>query len=113
MNVCLEEDKEIINCFTDKITGTDIFLKFQVSSATQNIILTAVLAEVLRIYNAARGNKVYELCTYLESRCRINGKGTSFIEIEGVNKLHDAGAPLSPDRIAAETYMAAVAAAGG
>jgi UDP-N-acetylglucosamine 1-carboxyvinyltransferase len=115
MNVCLEEDKGIINCFTDKITGTDIFLKFPSVGATQNIILTAVLAEgITRIYNAAREPEVYELCTYLEEAgARINGKGTSFIEIEGVNKLHDAEHTLSPDRIAAGTYMAAVAAAGG
>ena len=56
MNVSLNEENGIINCQTDKITGTDIFLKFPSVGATQNIILAAVLAEgITRIYNAAAG----------------------------------------------------------
>jgi len=115
MNVSLNEENGIINCQTDKITGTDIFLKFPSVGATQNIILAAVLAEgTTRIYNAAREPEVQELCTYLEGAgARLKGKGTSFIEIEGVERLHDVEHTLSPDRIAAGTYMAAVAAAGG
>ena len=118
MNVCQEflgEDKDIIRCHTDKIIGTDIFFKFPSVGATQNIILTSVLAEgVTRIYNAAREPEVLELCTFLvKAGARICGKGTSFIEIEGVSKLQDVEYTLSSDRIVAGTYMAAVAAAGG
>jgi len=118
MNVSQEyvgEDKDIIYCRTDKIVGTDIFLKFPSVGATQNIILTAVLSEgVTRIFNAAREPEVLELCNFLvEAGARICGKGTAFIEIEGVKQLHDVEFTLSPDRIVAGTYMAAVAAAGG
>lgn len=118
MNVTQEflgEDKSIIHCYTNKILGTDIFLKFPSVGATQNVILTAVLGEgVTRIFNAAREPEVYELCSFLiEAGARICGKGTAFIEIEGVKELHDVEFTLSPDRIVAGTYMAAVAAAGG
>lgn len=111
----LGEDKNIIYCHTDKIVGTDIFLKFPSVGATQNIILAAVLSEgVTRIFNAAREPEVLELCKFLvEAGARICGKGTAFIEIEGVNQLHDVEFTLSPDRIVTGTYMAAVAAAGG
>ncbi|TAH64881.1 MAG: UDP-N-acetylglucosamine 1-carboxyvinyltransferase [Anaerolineaceae bacterium] len=111
----LGEDKGIIHCNTDKIIGTDIFLKFPSVGATQNVILTAVLAKgVTRIFNAAREPEVMELCNFLmEAGARICGKGTSYIEIEGVGNLHDVEYTLSPDRIVAGTYMAAVAAAGG
>lgn len=117
MNVTQEflgEDKSIIHCYTNKILGTDIFLKFPSVGATQNVILTAVLGEgVTRIFNAAREPEVYELCSFLiEAGARICGKGTAFIEIEGVKELHDVEFTLSPDRIVAGTYMAAVAAAG-
>jgi len=118
MNVSQEflgEDKDIIYCRTDKIVGADIFLKFPSVGATQNIILTAVLSEgVTRIFNAAREPEVVELCNFLvEAGARICGKGTAFIEIEGVKRLHDVEFTLSPDRIVAGTYMAAVATAGG
>ena len=118
MNVSQEfmgEDKGIIHCHTDKIVGADIFLDFPSVGATQNVILTAVLSEgVTRIYNAAREPEVLELCSFLVSAgARICGKGTAFIEIEGVNRLHDVEYTLSSDRIVAGTYMAAVAAAGG
>ena len=118
MNVSQEflgEDKDIIYCHTDKIIGTDVFLKFPSVGATQNVILTAVLAEgVTRIYNAAREPEVLELCNFLiEAGARICGRGTAFIEIEGVRRLHDVEYRLPADRIVAGTYMAAVAAVGG
>ena len=118
MNVSQEflgEDKGIIHCHTDKIIGTDIFLKFPSVGATQNVILAAVLAEgVTRIFNAAREPEVTQLCNYLlDAGARICGKGTAFIEIEGVDRLHDVEYTLSSDRIVAGTYMAAVATTKG
>jgi UDP-N-acetylglucosamine 1-carboxyvinyltransferase len=118
MNITQEfwgEDDSIIHCYTDKIIGDDIFLEFPSVGATQNAILAAVLSEgVTRIYNAAREPEVYELCKYLvEAGARICGKGTAFIEVEGVRQLHDVEYTLPPDRIVAGTYMTAVAAARG
>lgn len=109
------EDDSIIHCYTDKIIGNDIFLEKPSVGATQNVILTAVLSEgVTRIFNAAREPEVTEVCNYLiEAGARICGKGTSFLVIEGVKRLNDVEFTLSPDRIVAGTYMAAVAAAGG
>ena len=111
----LGEDSSIIHCYTDKIIGNDIFLEFPSVGATQNAILTAVLSEgVTRIFNTAREPEVIEVCNYLiEAGARICGKGSAFIEVEGVKKLHDVEFTFSPDRIVAGTYMAAVAAARG
>lgn len=118
MNVTQEflgEDKSIIHCYTDKIVGNDIFLEFPSVGATQNVILSAVLSDgVTRIFNAAREPEVWELCNYLvEAGARICGKGSAFIEIEGVKKLHDVEYTLPPDRIVAGTYMTAIAATNG
>lgn len=118
MNVTQEflgEEDRIIHCYTDKIIGNDIFFESPSVGATQNVILTAVLSEgVTKIYNAAREPEIIEVCNYLiGAGARICGKGTAFIEVEGVNKLHDVEFSLSPDRIVAGTYMAAVAATKG
>ncbi len=109
------EDESIIHCYTDQIIGNDIFLDFPSVGATQNAILTAVLSEgVTRVYNAAREPEVLELCSYLiEAGARICGKGSAFLEVEGVKKLHDVDYTLPPDRIVAGTYMTAIAAAWG
>jgi UDP-N-acetylglucosamine 1-carboxyvinyltransferase len=83
--------------------------------ATQNVILAAVLSKgKTRIFNAAREPEVTELCNYLqEAGARICGKGTAYIEVEGVKKLHDVTYTLMPDRIVAGTYLTAVAATYG
>ena len=111
----LKEDKSIIRCSSNQIIGNDIFLEFPSVGATQNVILTAVLAEgITRIYNAAREPEVVEVCNYLiEAGARIWGKGSAFIEIEGVKELHDVEFTLSSDRIVAGTYMAAIAVTRG
>lgn len=118
MNVTEEflgEDESIIHCRTNEIIGNDIFLEFPSVGATQNVILTAVLSKgVTRIYNAAREPEVTELCNYLiEAGARICGKGSAYIEIEGVKKLRKVDFTLSSDRIAAGTYMTVIAATGG
>lgn len=118
MNVIQEffgESDNIIHCYTERILGNDIFLEFPSVGATQNVILTAVLSNgVTRIYNAAREPEITELCNYLiEAGARICGKGSAFLEIEGVKQLHEVEFTLSPDRIVAGTYMAAIAATRG
>ena len=118
MNVVEEfhgKEDTIIHCHTNCIMGNDIFLEKPSVGATQNIILAAVLSQgVTRIFNAAREPEVTELCTYLiKAGAKICGKGTSFIEVEGVKELNDVDFTLSSDRIVAGTYMAAVAATTG
>ncbi len=118
MNVTQEfigENENMIHCSSPKILGNDIFLEFPSVGATQNVILTAVLSEgTTRIFNAAREPEIIEVCRYLISAgAKIRGEGTAFIEVEGVEELHDVEFRLSSDRIVAGTYMAAVAAAGG
>lgn len=118
MNVVQEfigEDENIIHCNTNGIIGNDIFLEFPSVGATQNVILASVLSTgVTRIFNAAREPEVTELCNYLiEAGARICGKGSAYIEIEGVKKLHQVEYTLSSDRIVAGTYMTAIAATSG
>ncbi|HWT75925.1 MAG TPA: UDP-N-acetylglucosamine 1-carboxyvinyltransferase [Mobilitalea sp.] len=118
MNVIQEfqgPEDNIIHCCTNEIIGNDVFLEFPSVGATQNVILAAVLSKgTTRIFNAAREPEITELCNYLiKAGAKINGKGSAYIEVEGVLKLHDVEFTLSPDRIVAGTYMTAIAAANG
>ena len=109
------ENQEIIRCKTSGVIGRDIYLEFPSVGATQNIILATVISKgVTRIFNAAREPEVAELCNYLvKAGAKISSKDTLFLQIEGVEKLHDIEYNISSDRIVAGTYMAAVAATGG
>lgn len=115
MNVKVESEEEGLYCRTKGIIGTDILLPYPSVGVTENVILAAVLAEgVTKIRRAAREPEIVDLCTFLNrAGAKIRGAGTDFICIEGVEKLHDTEYSIMADRIAAGTYMAAAAAAGG
>lgn len=115
MNITIDEVGDMLHCSTDKIIGTDIFLRSPSVGATENVILAAVLGNgVTRIFNAAMEPEVSELCIFLrEAGAKIHGIGTDRIIIEGVKNLRTIEYTLSSDRIVAGTYMAMVACAGG
>jgi len=66
------------------------------------------------IRNAAREPEVVDLANCLCAMgARIEGIGSSTLEIEGVPKLSGATYKVMPDRIEAGTYLVAAAATGG
>lgn len=110
-----DEKDNMISCTTACLIGTDIFLKFPSVGATQNIILSAVLAKgTTRIFNAAKEPEIVALCEFLVScGASIRGIGESVIKIEGVDRLHNTTFSLPMDRIVTGTYMTAIMMAGG
>lgn len=97
------------------ITGTKINLPFPSVGATENIILAAAKAKgETIIYNAAREPEIKDLANFL-NKCgaKIKNAGQSKIIIEGVAKLSGCEYSIMPDRIAAGTYIAAIAATRG
>ncbi len=83
--------------------------------ATENLLMAATLAKgTTVIENAAREPEIVDLAQCLRRMgARIDGEGTSRIEIEGVTRLHGATHPVVTDRIELGTYMLAPAIAGG
>jgi UDP-N-acetylglucosamine 1-carboxyvinyltransferase len=77
--------------------------------------MAAVLAKGSTVIeNAAREPEVEDLATFLRAMgARIEGDGTSRIEIEGVDSLTPASHVAIPDRIESATFLAAVGLAGG
>jgi len=115
LGVKIEEENGCIKCFKDNLKGTIINLEFPSVGATENIILASVKAKgITKIYNAAREPEIEDLSNFLNSMgAKINGAGSSCIEIEGVNKLSEVEYEIIPDRIAIGTYMIASAITGG
>ncbi len=104
-----------LDCHTDGLKGCEITLSIPSVGATENILLASSVAKgktVIR--NAAREPEISDLADFLNSAgARIQGAGSSNIEIEGVQRLHPTAHTVIPDRIIAATYMAAAATTGG
>ena len=109
-----EEYGEII-CNAEKIIGAQIHLDFPSVGATENIILSACLAEGTTILtNAAKEPEIEDLVKFLnKAGAKIKGAGTDRIEIAGVKKLTEISYNIMPDRIEAGTYLVAGAITGG
>ena len=97
------------------IFGNNIHLKFPSVGATENIILTASVADgTTVIYNAAKEPEIADLAVFLnKAGAKVRGFGTDTIIIEGVPKLNSAEHTVMPDRIVAATCLFAVAGCGG
>jgi len=82
--------------------------------ATVNLTLAACTAKGgSRIENAAREPDVVQFCRTLEQMgAKIDGIGTTTLEIEGVDELQPVEVANPPDRIELGTYMVAAALAG-
>ncbi|MGD1011539.1 MAG: UDP-N-acetylglucosamine 1-carboxyvinyltransferase [Acidimicrobiales bacterium] len=99
----------------DRLQGARIVLQFPSHTATDNILMGAVLAEgTTVIENAAREPEIADLASMLtEMGAHVRGAGTSRIEVEGVDELRPADHRAIPDRVEAATFVAAVGIAGG
>ena len=104
-----------IKCEFDKRNKNEITLPFPSVGATENIILASVLLEgKTKIINSAREPEIKDLCDFLnKAGAKINGSGSSVIEINGVTNLKGAEHTVIPDRILASTLMCAAAITGG
>jgi UDP-N-acetylglucosamine 1-carboxyvinyltransferase len=97
------------------LTGAMVWLDFPSVGATENLLMAAALAEgVTVIDNAAREPEIVDLATMLtEMGAKIDGVGTSTVEVQGVDALAPVQHTVVPDRIVAGTYAIAAAMTGG
>ena len=119
MGAVIEDEHGKIECTAPKgLSGCRISLSFPSVGATENIMLAAATAQGETIIsNAAREPEICCLADFLRL-CggKISGDGGGRIVISGVEKLtfpEDEEFPIIPDRIAAATYLSAVACTGG
>ena len=98
-----------------ELEGTTIFFDFPSVGGTQNVIMASCLAKgKTTIVNAAQEPEIEDMINFLiKMGAKISGKGTSVLEIEGVEKLVGAEYTIMSDRVEAATYMIAAAATRG
>jgi UDP-N-acetylglucosamine 1-carboxyvinyltransferase len=97
------------------LKGAAVSFRYPSVGATENILLTAVLAKGKTIItNAACEPEIVDLANVLNKMgAKVAGAGTKNIEIEGVDKLYGFTHEVIPDRIEAATYIIAAAITKG
>jgi UDP-N-acetylglucosamine 1-carboxyvinyltransferase len=115
MGATLQVSHGFIEAKCEQLVGARIALDFPSVGATENLISAAVTADgVTVIENAAREPEIRDLAAFLNQMgARIEGAGTSTIEITGVGELSSVDTELCGDRIDAGTFLMACGVAGG
>lgn len=99
----------------NKLVGDDIFLDEASVTATENLIMAAVLAEGKTIVqNAASEPHVQDLCRMLNSMgAKISGIGSNILVIEGVKKLSGTEFKIGPDFMEVGSFIGLAAVTRG
>lgn len=115
LGVSIVEQNGEIECTAKKIIGRAIYLDYPSVGATENAMMTAVLADgKTEIHNPAKEPEIIDLMKFLNSMgAKVYGAGTSTILIDGVKKLHGTTYKPISDRIEAGTFLIAGAITGG
>ncbi len=115
MGATVDIDAGMINADAPNLSGAGIYFDQVSVGATVNIMLAAVKAKGMTVFeNAAREPHIVDLANFLNSMgADVRGAGTDVIKIYGVDVLHGSTYAVIPDQIEAGTYLAAAATAGG
>lgn len=100
------EDKFILTAKNGKLQGANIFFPKITVTATETLMIAAVLAEGKTVLeNCALEPEILILAEYLNNcGAKIKGAGTSVIEIEGVEGISAGEFEIIPDRIETGTF---------
>lgn len=98
-----------------RLKGADILLQEASVTATDNLVMAAVLAEGTTIIrNAASEPHVQDLCKMLNTLgAKIDGIGSNRLVIEGVERLHGGEARCGSDYMEIGSWIGAAAITGG
>ena len=111
----IREEGGFLHATAPQLRGRTIVLRLPSVGATENLILAACGAEGTTVLsNAAREPEIEDLQNFLNA-CGgdVRGAGTSTVVIRGGRTFHGGTYRVMPDRIAAATYLCALASAGG
>jgi UDP-N-acetylglucosamine 1-carboxyvinyltransferase len=108
-------DHGYVECESPRLQGARFRFDKVTVGGTQNVMMAATLARgATRLENCAREPEVADLAKALRSMgARIEGAGSSTIEVEGVDELSGADHVIMGDRIEAGTYAVAAAITRG
>jgi len=112
MGAKIKEERGIYHLESDFLKGTTIILPEFSVTATENLVMAAVLSKgETTIKLAAAEPHVQDLCRFLNKMgAKIEGIGTHTLKIKGVKKLRGVKYKIIPDQIEAGTFAALAAA---
>jgi len=116
MGATFENDRNFIRARCQgRLRATHIILEYPSHTATDNLLMAAVLADGRTVIeNAAREPEVEDLGRQLIAMgAMIEGLGTSRLIVNGVAELHAAAHHVVTDRIVTATYLASALITGG
>jgi len=115
MGATIDSEHGFIVARTDRLQGAAIWLDFPSVGATENLLMAAVLADGRTVIdNAAREPEIVDLCHMLLAMgAKVDGAGTSTLEITGVAGLEPASHVAVADRIVAGTWAMGAAMTQG
>ncbi|MFA5020617.1 MAG: UDP-N-acetylglucosamine 1-carboxyvinyltransferase [Patescibacteria group bacterium] len=107
MGAKIEEHESHYTLRAKKLKGARIIMPWVMVTATESLMMVAVLAEgETVIVNAAMEPEIAALADYLNAcGAKISGAGTPIITIEGVEKISGGKCEIIPDRIEAGTFV--------
>lgn len=107
----IKKQNDFYHLTADRLKGCEFFFSVISVTATESLMMTAVLAEGKTILqNCAMEPEIVALAEYLNKQgAKITGAGTPTIQIEGVKKISAGDFKVIPDRI--ETGSFAIMAA--
>src|SRR5918993_816588 len=99
----------------DRLRGKHVFLDEASVTATENVVMAAVLAEGQTVIgNAACEPHVQDLCRFLVALgARIEGIESNVLRIRGVQQLHGGEWRVAPEHIEVGSFIGLAAATGG
>jgi len=111
----IKEYKDFYLLKAKRLVGCDITLPFPSVGATENVILSSILATgKTTLYNAAVEPEIMDLIMMLQKMgAIIDVKTDRKIVIIGVDKLHGASHRVIPDRLEAASFACAAIASKG
>ncbi len=112
---CRISDDGFLEILATRLRGAPVFLDEASVTATENVIMAAVLAEgTTVISNAASEPHVQDLCRLLVAMgARIGGIGSNLLTIEGVHRLGGAEFTIGSDYMEVGSFIGLAAATGG
>jgi UDP-N-acetylglucosamine 1-carboxyvinyltransferase len=115
LGVTVTQDKDYYRFEAAALRGSNVVLEEMSVTATENILMAAVLAPgETQIHLAASEPEIADLAALLQTMgAKIKGAGTPVISVQGVKKLHGASHRVLPDRIEAGTFAIAAAVSRG
>lgn len=98
-----------------RLKGTDILMDEASVTATENLVMAAVLAEGRTVlHNAASEPHVQQLCQFLNHLgAKISGIGSNVITIDGVEELNGGEHRIGSDYLEVGSFIGCAIATGG